>query len=92
MLFNSFEFLVFLPIVFLLYWFVFRGRQWQNVLVVAASYIKEGDVVVMQLEYGNFFNGGNGESETYPVFVKSTNWRYVHQLNVAQCSPFLYGS
>lgn len=58
MLFNSFEFLVFLPIVFLLYWFVCRGRQWQNVLVVAASYIKEGDVVVMQLEYGNFFNGG----------------------------------
>lgn len=42
MLFNSFEFLVFLPIVFLLYWFVFRGRQWQNLLVVAASYIFYG--------------------------------------------------
>ena len=42
MLFNSYAFLVFLPIVFLLYWFVFRGRQWQNLLVVVASYIFYG--------------------------------------------------
>ena len=42
MLFNSFEFLVFLPIVFLLYWFVFRTRKWQNLLVVVASYIFYG--------------------------------------------------
>ena len=42
MLFNSFEFLVFLPIVFMLYWFVFRGRRWQNLLVVTASYVFYG--------------------------------------------------
>ena len=50
MLFNSFEYLIFLPIVFLLYWFVFdyamRGckRQllWQNMLIVVASYIFYG--------------------------------------------------
>ena len=42
MLFNSFEFLLFLPIVFLLYWFVFRGRQWRNLLVVVASYVFYG--------------------------------------------------
>ena len=42
MLFNSFEFLVFLPIVFLLYWFVFCGRRWQNLLVVVASYVFYG--------------------------------------------------
>lgn len=42
MLFNSFEFLIFLPIVFLLYWFVFKGRQVQNVLIVAASYVFYG--------------------------------------------------
>ena len=50
MLFNSFEFLIFLPIVFLLYWFVFdyamRGckRQllWQNLFIVVASYIFYG--------------------------------------------------
>ena len=42
MLFNSFEFLLFLPVVFLLYWFVFRGRKWQNLLVVIASYVFYG--------------------------------------------------
>jgi len=42
MLFNSFEFLVFLPIVFLAYWFVFRERRWQNMLVVVASYMFYG--------------------------------------------------
>jgi D-alanyl-lipoteichoic acid acyltransferase DltB (MBOAT superfamily) len=42
MLFNSLEFLVFLPIVFLLYWFVFRPLRWQNLLIVVASYIFYG--------------------------------------------------
>lgn len=42
MLFNSFEFLVFLPIVFLLYWFVFRERHWQNLLALVASYVFYG--------------------------------------------------
>ena len=42
MLFNSFEFLVFLPIVFVLYWFVFRKREWQNLLIVTASYVFYG--------------------------------------------------
>ena len=39
MLFNSFEFLLFLPIVFLFYWFVCRNRKSQNILVVVASYV-----------------------------------------------------
>ena len=42
MLFNSFEFLVFLPIVFVLYWFVFQKREWQNLLIVTASYVFYG--------------------------------------------------
>ena len=42
MLFNSFEFLIFLPVVFLLYWFVFRPRRLQNLLVVVASYVFYG--------------------------------------------------
>lgn len=42
MLFNSFEFLFFLPIVFILYWFVFRERRLQNLLVVIVSYIFYG--------------------------------------------------
>ncbi len=42
MLFNSFEFLIFLPIVFWLYWFVFREQRWQNLLIVVASYVFYG--------------------------------------------------
>lgn len=42
MLFNSFEFLLFLPIVFCLYWFVFKPIHWQNFLIVIASYIFYG--------------------------------------------------
>ena len=50
MLFNSIEFLVFLPIVFLLYWFVFdrfisgsrHQLQLQNAFVVVASYVFYG--------------------------------------------------
>lgn len=42
MLFNSIEFLLFLPIVFLLYWFAFRERKWQNLFVVIASYVFYG--------------------------------------------------
>ena len=42
MLFNSFSFLLFLPLVFLLYWFVFKPLKWQNSLVVIASYVFYG--------------------------------------------------
>ena len=50
MLFNSFEYLIFLPIVFLLYWFVFdyalskcKHQLWlQNAFIVVASYIFYG--------------------------------------------------
>ena len=43
MLFNSFEFLLFLPIVFLLYWFVFnRKLNLQNALILIASYFFYG--------------------------------------------------
>lgn len=42
MLFNSFEFILFLPIVFLLYWFVFQRREMQNLFLVAASYVFYG--------------------------------------------------
>lgn len=43
MLFNSFTFAIFLPIVFVLYWFVFnRNLRLQNLFVVAASYVFYG--------------------------------------------------
>ena len=42
MLFNSIEFLLFLPVVFLLYWFVFKKLNNQNILILVASYIFYG--------------------------------------------------
>jgi alginate O-acetyltransferase complex protein AlgI len=39
MLFNSISFVLFFPIVFILYWYATGGRkQWQNILLMAASY------------------------------------------------------
>jgi D-alanyl-lipoteichoic acid acyltransferase DltB (MBOAT superfamily) len=43
MLFNSLDFAIFLPVVFILYWFVFNKRlKRQNLLVAAASYLFYG--------------------------------------------------
>jgi len=43
MLFNSIDFAIFLPIVFILYWFVTnKNLRLQNLLVVTASYIFYG--------------------------------------------------
>jgi len=43
MLFNSIDFALFLPVVFVLYWFVFKNSlRHQNLLVVAASYVFYG--------------------------------------------------
>lgn len=43
MLFNSFEFLVFLPLVFILYWFGFsKNLRLQNLLLLTASYLFYG--------------------------------------------------
>lgn len=43
MLFNSIEFALFLPIVFILYWFVFnKTNRVQNVLILVASFIFYG--------------------------------------------------
>lgn len=43
MLFNSLDFAVFLPLVFLLYWFVFhRSVRLRNAFLIAASYFFYG--------------------------------------------------
>ena len=40
MLFNSFEFILFLPIVFCLYWFLPKGRlPLQNLIIIVSSYV-----------------------------------------------------
>ncbi len=43
MLFNSVDFAIFLPVVFVLYWFVFSNSlKYQNLLIVASSYMFYG--------------------------------------------------
>lgn len=43
MLFNSIDFAIFLPIVFVLYWFVTnKNLKWQNAFIVVASYVFYG--------------------------------------------------
>ena len=43
MLFNSIDFAIFLPIVFILYWFVAKNNlKFQNLLIVLASYVFYG--------------------------------------------------
>ncbi|PHS08993.1 MAG: membrane-bound O-acyltransferase family protein [Kordia sp.] len=42
MLFNSVEFLLFLPVVFAMYWFVFKKPIHQNILILCASYFFYG--------------------------------------------------
>jgi len=42
MLFNSIEFLLFLPTVFFLYWLIFKKLEFQNVLILIASYVFYG--------------------------------------------------
>ena len=43
MLFNSLDFAIFLPIVFILYWFVTnKNLKLQNLLIVVASYVFYG--------------------------------------------------
>ncbi len=42
MLFNSIEFIIFLPITFILYWLLGRHVKWQNIFVVSASYLFYG--------------------------------------------------
>jgi D-alanyl-lipoteichoic acid acyltransferase DltB (MBOAT superfamily) len=39
MLFNSFDFAIFFPIVFVLYWILTRNLRAQNVLILVASYV-----------------------------------------------------
>lgn len=42
MLFNSFEFLIYLPLVFIFYWFIFKQKTIQNLFIFAASYLFYG--------------------------------------------------
>ncbi len=59
----SIEFMIFLPVVFLLYWFVVKKLRWQNFLVLVASYIFYGWwdwrflFLIIFTSAGSFFSG-----------------------------------
>lgn len=42
MLFNSLDFAIFFPIVFVLYWLVSNSLRWRNILVLVSSYVFYG--------------------------------------------------
>ena len=42
MQFNSLSFCVFLPVVFMIYWLLHRWHKWQNLFLLAASYLFYG--------------------------------------------------
>jgi len=55
------------------------------------QHIRKGDIVVMQVEYSNYFNGGNGEPETLPAFLAATGWKSCKNMNFVQWQKLIQG-
>ena len=103
MLFNSFQFAIFLPIVFLLYWFVFdrfisksKGQlRLQNGLVVVASYVFYGWWdwrFLLLIAFTSFCSWGSGlligKAETRK---KAKTWMWLNiVLNLSILALFKY--
>ena len=81
MLFNSLDFAFFLPIVFILYWFVAQNNlRLQNALVVAASYVFYGwwdwrflSLIIFST-FVDYFIGKRLKIEAQPVKRKALLW------------------
>ena len=79
MLFNSIEFAVFLPLVFMLYWFVFnRKLKLQNLFIVVASYVFYGWWdwrFLLLIAFTSFCSWGSGllveNNKDYPKKAKA---------------------
>lgn len=89
MLFNSIEFLIYLPIVFLLYWFVFNRKiKLQNLFIVIVSYLFYGWwdwrflILIAFTSFCSWLSGvaiekareGNSLSEDTPSVRKKCRW------------------
>ena len=89
MLFNSLQFAIFLPIVFLLYWFVFdrflgkskHQLRLQNAFVVVASYVFYGWWdwrFLLLIAFTSFCSWGSGmlmqRVDSQPIDPKLTGW------------------
>lgn len=96
MLFNSFEFLIFLPIVFLLYWKVCKSGRDKNVLLLISSYVFYGwwNVRLLWLIFfvtlvayiGGKVVGADGSSN----FVRKATLTIVIIMNIATLVAFKY--
>lgn len=97
MLFNSIEFLLFLPIVFYLYWFVFNKKvRIQNLLIIGASYLFYGwwdwrFLVLILLSTGVDFIVGQHIHKNLNNKNKCKYWLWVSVLfNVGMLGFFKY--
>ena len=84
MQFNSIEYLFFLPIVYLIYWYLLRSSlRWQNVFVIVASYVFYGwwNWRLLGLIVFTSFLGWGGGMLTDRVDRKRAKW--LAGLNVA---------
>lgn len=92
MLFNSIDFFLFLPTVFLLYWFVFnRSLGWQNFFVVVVSYVFYGWwdwkflLLIALTSFCSWLSGiwmGEKDRETCPVSGLRGHRRFVMVANI----------
>ena len=53
--------------------------------------LRKGDVLVLAMEYGNFFSGGNGEPETLPTLMTATEWKDMGRLSAQQWQNVVVG-
>lgn len=75
MLFNSIEFALFLPIIFILYWFVAKNNlKAQNILLVVASYFFYGwwdwrflSLIIFSSFIDYFVGIGLSKSKTFKI-------------------------
>ena len=54
-------------------------------------FIKQGDIVVITIEYGDFFTSGEGEVPTLTSMMVYKNWQGWEYLNFGQWKNVLYG-
>lgn len=54
-------------------------------------YARKGDIVILQIEYENFYNGGFGNDRTLAQLMPATNWRNIGDLKFEQYANILTG-
>ncbi len=53
------------------------------------SFVRKGDIIVVQFEYSNFYDGGNGTSGVLSNLMVSTDWRNFSNLNINQLTNLI---